>query len=221
MPPPPLYSPPPPPPSDYHQDSGGKPFSTTSVTRKQSERSSELGAGRASERAREPSLTQKGVDRLCLSLCACMPVRARVCPPPLLFSWSPFFLLFFFLLPIIVPLPLPSPSLSLYRLPRYRPHLDRGIHRNLNRQKLYHDRKAWRGTPPSTTPALRPADRPSSSIPRRDGDVRKQGAPADAGVSPARSPNSILDTFSLLSGNFWHFWTFDRQAGRHTEGRTG
>ena len=42
---------------------------------------------------------------------------------------------------------LPPSLYSLSTAPSHlwrRPHLNRGIHRNLNRQKLYHDRKAWR-----------------------------------------------------------------------------
>ena len=59
---------------------------------------------------------------------------------------------------------------------------------------------------------------PSSSIPRRwrHGQERKEGGRTDGRVSAARSPNSILDTFSFLSC-LGIFGTFGRLTGRREE----
>ena len=114
------------------------------------------------------------------------------------------------------------PPISLYR-PPYRPHLNRGIHRNLNRHKSSitiekRGGEGGRGTPPS----LPPSEHRAHPFPEGRRDPRgTEGRKAGGHVSPTgpiRSPNSILDTFSFLSGNFWHFWTFDRRTGEERRG---
>ena len=142
--------------------------------------SSDAEAGR--ERALPPSLMQRGASRpLRMS---CVLLRGAPLPPLLIF-----------------------PPISLYR-PPYRPHLNRGIHRNLNRHKSSitiekRGGEGGRGTPPSLPPSLRA---PSSSIPRREEGPEGNGGKEGGRARIAHRPDPIAQFHSRHF--FFLVWQF-------------